>query len=500
MTWAKKLASHTSQYFLAEVLVTASGVISFPIFTRVLTKWDYGIMNIVTATLTMFGLFAGAGFRPPLYRFYSEFKNKNKSDAIRLLSTMFWSTCISATVGIVLLVSARLFLPKSILSAEIGSLLALASILLLIRSCIELIFVFLRIEERTVLYAASYVAWKYLGLLLSITFVMYLDMRLKGLYLGLILGEGLVFLFLLVVIFRQFGRRLLNFSKTIFSESIRYGLPLMGQNFAGFINSLGDRYVIQFLKGPVAVAVYSVGYNLAEYVQALFVNTLNTALIPLTMNIWANKGEGETRQFLTKYCSLYVFIVFPVIFGLTAISHQAVEVIATSKFQESADLIVYIIIGVMFAGAHFPATAGLHLYKKTMVIAKLMFFTAAFNIALNFIFVPIWGIKGAAIATLLSCSVQIFLSFWLSSRYLKIKFETGYYLLYFLAAVIMYGVIWLFPTAVDHKLSNLLLKIISGALTYLTAVMLLDKRLRHYAGIGWQIIRKKVLHSAAVPK
>ncbi len=40
MSVMKKFASHSAQYFTAELLVTLSGLISFPIFTRILSKGE----------------------------------------------------------------------------------------------------------------------------------------------------------------------------------------------------------------------------------------------------------------------------------------------------------------------------------------------------------------------------------------------------------------------------------------------------------------------------
>ena len=117
---------------------------------------------------------------------------------------------------------------------------------------------------------------------------------------------------------------------------------------------------------------------------------------------------------------------------------------------------------------------------------------AALNIFLNYIMVPAWGIKGAAVATLISCSVQIILSLFFSLRYLKLKFEVGRYLIYCFSAAIMFIAIKYLPINFQVNLFSLIFKIILGGGVYLVFILILDKGLRRYVGTGCQIFKEKM--------
>ena len=45
-----RLLRHTSNYSVGTVLITVASVVSFPVFTRVFTVEEYGVLGLVNAT------------------------------------------------------------------------------------------------------------------------------------------------------------------------------------------------------------------------------------------------------------------------------------------------------------------------------------------------------------------------------------------------------------------------------------------------------------------
>ena len=59
-------------YFAGQCLVLLAGFISMPIMTRLLSKEEYGLLNLVFLTTTLLGTIAHLGFAPAIARFYAE--------------------------------------------------------------------------------------------------------------------------------------------------------------------------------------------------------------------------------------------------------------------------------------------------------------------------------------------------------------------------------------------------------------------------------------------
>ncbi|MBN2089690.1 oligosaccharide flippase family protein [candidate division KSB1 bacterium] len=480
MNWIKKLANHSSQYFIGEILVIGASFISFPIFVKILTLEEYGIMNIISMTIRLMVFITAAGLKPALFRFYCVYQKQSAAAATRLFVTLFWTTIIFSLLGILMLNLVRFVPENSYIPCETLQLLGFAAILIVFQNFAELVFALIRIHENVTFYVVGHVLQRYAGMIFAVLFLVYWGHRLKGLYEGLILGEGLIVFFLLIYIIFQYRTALFQFSYADLKMSARYGIPLIGQNISHFINSVGDRYVIQFFLGEAAVALYSFGYNLASYVQNLFVDTLDAALVPITMNISARQGKAETEKFISQYFSIYIMIAFPVILGLIAITHDITVVIATQEYLAATHLVAWVIIGVMIAGAFFPTTVGLHIQKKTGLIAKLMLYTALLNMILNVIFVPIWGINGAAVATLISCFFQVVIGFIKSSAYIKIKPDYRFYLICFLSSIGMYFALQKVHFPIESRVIILILKIILGIAIYIVPIYIFDHKSRYY--------------------
>lgn len=478
MNWIKKLANHTSQYFAGEILIIISSLISFPIFARILTRAEYGVMNIVSMTIDLLVLFTSAGLRQALFRFYGQYLKISQTRATELFATIFWATVSLSAMGALFLSLIGWLSPEKFEYREVVYLLGFAGVLVLFRNTTELILGLLRIREKTTFFMIGHVSQKYAGMILAIYFLVFLELRVFGLFKGLVIGEGVVLAGLIVYVLAHYKSGILHFSFSKFRECARYGIPLVGQTFSNFINSVGDRYIILLFKGEAAVGIYSIGYNLARYVQTLFVDTLEAAMIPMTMNVYSAHGKAKAKELISQYYSIYAFIFFPVIFGMFAIARETTIIVASAKFAESASIVGFVIVGVMVAGLFFPATVGLHLMKKTATVAKIMFYTAMINMVLNFIFVPFWGIMGAAVATLVSCLFQIVYGLIKSSRYLTVQHDFRFYASCFMSAVIMFLALSFTPQNDTANILMLVLRVIGGILVYLTAALLLDPKLR----------------------
>jgi O-antigen/teichoic acid export membrane protein len=99
----KKLALHTSNYTLGSVLATIAGLVSFPILTRIFTVEEYGILNLISATLLLLTGIAKLGVQHSIVRFYGEVKSGRRSVNL----SQYYSTTLfgmAAVAGIVTVV------------------------------------------------------------------------------------------------------------------------------------------------------------------------------------------------------------------------------------------------------------------------------------------------------------------------------------------------------------------------------------------------------------
>jgi O-antigen/teichoic acid export membrane protein len=69
----RKFIKQFSHFFSGMIAAQLFSFITFPIFTRVLTEEQYGILGLVTTTMYFAVAFAKAGLSDGIIRFYNEY-------------------------------------------------------------------------------------------------------------------------------------------------------------------------------------------------------------------------------------------------------------------------------------------------------------------------------------------------------------------------------------------------------------------------------------------
>lgn len=415
----KKLLRLTSTYMLGEILIMAGGFISFPIFTRILTKSEYGTMNLISITLSFVEALSTVGLRHASQRFYPEYFEKG-------LFPQFYATTVKNSLKfglfgtLVVAIVSTACSKLGLFPADIGSLFAVASLLIFIRILSKISGCLYRIRNQAATYTTFAVAEKYMGMLLAVFFVAYLAKGLFGYYWGLLLGESLTLLVYLVYLLRDFGFPKQTSSPEMFKEMSRYGMPMILSGFAGIILTMGDRYLIGYFLGTESVAIYSVPYNLCSYITGILVTAFEFAFVPLIMTEWAKPGHGQTEVQLQQAIKMYCLVALPIICGVIVLGKEFIGLVASKQYLASTYILPYVIIGEMLKGLLTPFIIGLQFYKKTAVMTKITWCVALLNVVLNLILIPVIGLLGSALATLVSYLVLMGAGAYVSSKLYRV--------------------------------------------------------------------------------
>jgi len=474
----RKLALHVSNYSITSLLVTISGLVSFPIFTRVFTVEEYGVLNLISTTL---GLVTGAaklGVQHSIVRFYGEIKARNSAVALsHYRSTTLFGMIAVATIVTVIWVAVSQLIPQSWWNDErVPGLLLLTSVSVIVQPVDSCLTNFLRAEERSGLLGVYRVTSRYVGLAAVLFTLFYVARDLRGFYGATIITEalGVVLLFVVLSRGRHYSPR--DFSPELFRRMLIFGVPMIGWELSGITLNSGARYVIQTVLGSAPLGVYSVGYNFCEFVQAILLSSIGQAIMPMYVRSWEENGEEATRRFLRQALHFYAMVALPVVAGLSAVGGDLLVFLASEKYRESAIIIPYVMAGMAINGMVIILGAGLFIHKQTLTIAGLVAASAVLNIALNVLLVPHWEIVGAALATLISYLALALSMLWVSARRMPISFPWASAAKFGAMSAIMYVVVVQLPTSNDTV--TVVSRIVVGALLYSVMVWAFDKQAR----------------------
>lgn len=472
-----KLLKLSSAYLVGEVLITFAGFISFPIFARILTKEEYGIMSLISITISIVEEFSSIGLRHASQRFYSTYLDSGTEKSF--YSTTIFSSIVSGVVG-----TAAVFVITTVLSLtgvlpyNVKNVFAIASLLITVRVLFKVTGCLFRVRAEANKYAFFAVLAKYIGMLFSILFVSSYLYGIYGFYLGLVLGESIV----LVIFFTYMARRIelprAQYSGTMLRHMVAYGLPLVISGLGGMLLTVGSRYVIGYYMAATEVAVYSVYYNLCTYLTSIFVTAFEYAFIPLIMSEWQKSDKAHIQSQLQHVVKLYCLVALPTIFGISALGERVIILLASQKYAGESYILPYIITGELLKGLMTPLVLGLNFYNNTKVMIKFTWYAVLLNVALNVILVPTMGLLGAAITALASYVVLIILGVRAASAFLPVKIPWAFILRYCMAGIVMFAVLKTITSG--QYVTNLALLVMTGMAVYTSFLLATDKELRQF--------------------
>lgn len=453
----------TKNVILMGLSVFILGVKSF-VLLAILSKgfgaYFYGIWSQINITITLFSMVAILALEQAIIRFLSGSKSKSK------ISKEFFSVFLVVSIS-GFLFSLALFLiakPLSILVLnDIGSYIYFqaAAILILFLVLNSLSLTYFRAFEKI----KKYCLFVFIDSVLQIGLI-YLVIRFGYGILGVIGAMGISFLFVLLLqlffIIRHVSLSIPNFR--IMKLYFKFSLPLILTPIFYWILRTGDQYIIGYFLGAAAVGIYSLVYSVS-YIIRILSDPIILMLQPAMSRAYNHNNIDQVKKYIS-YSYKYNFIfAIPAAIGLSILSKSVIGLISGEEFVSGSVLVPIISIGLVVNIFWMILNLTLHLLKKTKIIFLLVFLSTLINVLLNVVFVPLWGILGAAFATLLTFLLLSLVSIILIYVYVKIDLMYGFLFKVILASLIM-GIFVYFINNLIGNIFGLVISIIFGVFIY----------------------------------
>ncbi len=481
MSEINKLFKQSSHYALGQILLLIASLISFPILTRIFSVSDYGILSLITTAIFIIIPITKLGIHHSSIRHYEEFKTKTRRESIsHFYSTLFFGSLV-LTIGTITLFWLILkLIPSKLINPAISSFLIFVATFVFLRSTQGILMVFLRAEQKSISYTTIQIVQRYGSFILGLLFLFFILKSLHGYFIGMVVADLSILLFLLYNFFEKAHIHWKYMSINFLKESIKYGLPLVAVETMALLIAFTDRYLIQFLLGLEPLGIYSACNNMIMYVSHILNVPMNLALLPICTSIWVRKGRQETKEFLSKAFRYFCLIAFPITLGFISIGREVLILLASEKYIEASSIISYIMMGKIFFASSIIFAIGIHLCKKTWILAILFLLSWILNTILNILMIPSFGIVGAAYSILITYIALFMFILSFSFRYLKFRIDCAHIALCSFSSVVMYIFIKNIGS-INYLLLDIVFKIFLGTIIYSTLILLFDKTMRSYS-------------------
>ncbi len=221
---------------------------------------------------------------------------------------------------------------------------------------------------------------------------------------------------------------------TFFKKSIptvkalfNFGKYSVGTALGSSMFRNSDTYIIKYMLGDAAVAVYNLGLRLMELVEIPLRSFAATIMPPLSAAHNQN-NKYHVIYLLKKYSGLLTFLLLPVVVGSLCFAEIAIWIVDKKYLStEAANVLrVFMTFALLYPVERFMALA-LDATNQPQVNAVKLIFMLAANVIGDFLGVWIFGnVYGVAFATILPVLTGMVISYNWLQRYEKFTLRDVY--------------------------------------------------------------------------
>jgi O-antigen/teichoic acid export membrane protein len=475
----RSAATASGVYFGAHALMIGASLISMPILTRLLSRPEYGLVNLMFSTVTILAVVGGMGFGEATVRLYGE-RRRDGAQAVRAVAdAMLGGALVVGLLAAAVTALVATWAPGD-LSANYVRCLGLGSVLVLIRIVSGVLYQIYRAQERAVAYASIMVVARYATMAGAVALLLFHERTAFAVLTATVVVEAVAVVVRCVDLATRGSVSRPRLPRTILTGAIKYGAPLAIAGAAQLFLSYGDRLVIERMLGLDAVATYSVAYDVADRLGDSLLFPAQLAVVPIVFRLWAEQGREATAEFVSRVLTYMIAILIPVAALYLIFSREVIVLLASAKYEESATLTPYLLPGVLLASLNFIVVVGHTIQKSTGRLAMNVAAVAVLNMALNLLLIPRWQLAGAAVASTVAYATLVLTNYRQSRAVVTFRVDAAVIAKSMSAALVMVVLVCGVGPISSRFVVDLALRAPAGALAAALAFLLLDANLRHW--------------------
>ena len=414
------------QFSIGPIGAGLLGVITLPIITWFFNTEDIGRLSMAQVSLSFGVLILSLGMHQAFVREYHEEENK---------FSLFKMVVIPSIIVFLFFICFLYFMPWSIsvllfdiYSIKLSILMVVALFSLLITN---FLIHLLRMEERGIAYSVSKLLPKIIFLFLISMVVWSNDFNISFNTLLSLHVISIVFTFLLFIWVTK-GTWVKSLSSQIEAKKIKsmlhFSLPLVAGSIAFWGVTAMDRFFLKSLSSFDELGLYSVAISFAG--AATILSTLFSNIWQPILYKWVKEGIDPNKiQVVTEF----VFLAIATIWTLVGIFSYLILYLLPIEYESVRYLLVLSMVYPLMYLLSEATKVGIGIQRKSSYEMLTSVIAFIVNAVLNYLFIPLYGAKGAAIAS----AIAFFI-------FLIVRTEFSAYIWVSLPRTRIYGLVILF--------------------------------------------------------
>ncbi len=186
------------------------------------------------------------------------------------------------------------------------------------------------------------------------------------------------------------------------NKSLKYGILANFANILGFLNYRLDMFLVNLFLGSTAVGFYTIGVGLAERIW-IFSSVASIVLFP---KVASEKNISGAKIFTPVVLRTILIVTIILSIFLYFLSKPLIYLFYSSKYLLSVSVLKSLLLGVVALSGAKILSNDIAGRGKPIINTYIASITIVVNLVLNIIWIPKYGIVGAAWASSVSYTVS----------------------------------------------------------------------------------------------
>ncbi len=385
------------------------------IIARAASQNDVGIFYLCISILTIPGIFDDLGLPGSLARYIPYFQERNEKAKVRdLLKTSYFLVTVSSSIIVILLLWQAGNIGVIYHNAQLPFAIQLLSVFLILNNLLSMNTSYFqgRGDIRSLQFALN--VQNVFKLILTVAFFFFFGASVLTLSAAFLLSFLIAFVSSLPEVIKKFSElpqigEGLSKSELV-KEIIPFGLTLSVIGSLWGLISSADRLLLGYLAAPTVaseiVAIYSIATTFAG-VLLIFPASIGNIFLPLMSRLAAKNDYNKMRSVMETANRWVLIITIPVAVMFIGFSSQMLSEFYGVSYAKGSDVMAIFTFGLLISSFSYIISIAFAAIRMIKLEFKITIVVAAVNVLLNLIFIPMYGMVGSAMASVMGFVVML---------------------------------------------------------------------------------------------
>lgn len=260
---------------------------------------------------------------------------------------------------------------------------------------------------------------------------------------------------------------------------------------SAMIYTLLDTTMLGVMRGDYDVGLYTAASKLTRQCVQL-ITSMCSVFLPRLSVYRAQRNIKDFQKTAMLACNVIVGLSIPAMVGILMLANPLIILFSGSSFLEAVPAMRILTLNFIFSAIDgFLAWQILVPYNEERFLLLATSVGAVLDFVLNLFLIPVYGTRGAAVATLLAeCVIFVFLLLR-SRKYLPIRYIAKSSWYYLVASLPIFPICWLVEREISSAIGAVAVSVVISILVYGVILCLLgNPYAKQYLSAGVGVLRK----------